>query len=470
MKSIYRKTIRLLAFIISPVILVFLTSCHFFTKEISSKLQSLNKYPGVSARDNSIASLPPKINIKDYKVYHTLDSNGEPVAIAVAVSGGGYRASNFALGVMSGMEQIHINKDKNLLQTVSYYSSVSGGGFAVGFYLSQYSKYLKEQAMSVDKGKGKSFSLTEAISSDIAGPNYLNLNLQSSVGDFGAPDKHKYAILLQNGVLSQGPNLKPLTLGDIFISKNSDYDPKLPIWIINSTIFQNLAILPFSPNVLSEYMVTGYYWDESLKKITKAPKNSKNKVYAYNFPIAFAVASSASYPFALPSMTLKSSACKGPCYLQLYDGGLTDNLGVLNALDVLQQDSAKTKALIVIDATEQEDKVFSKRINGPGWVSLLWGALNASPDHMHIAVEGFMKRDLNDLLCSRANRVFMSYVSLKDDVNKVMVPTNLHLQKGHQKYLLDAGKRLVSKNEGVKSIVKFLKGDKNIGICKNKSS
>ena len=100
--------------------------------------------------------------------------------------------------------------------------------------------------------------------------------------------------------------------------------------------------------------------------------------------------------------------------------------------------------------------------------SILQGIPFAVKDN--IAVEGFMKRDLNDLLCSRANRVFMSYVSLKDDVNKVMVPTNLYLQKGHQKYLLDAGKRLVSKNEDVKSIVKFLKGDKNIGICKNKSS
>jgi hypothetical protein len=465
-KNNSKKISRLVGVTLLLASFIFLTSCHVISKKVSSELQSMNKYPGVSAKDNSIASLPPKINVDDYKVYHALDSDNNPVAIAVAVSGGGYRASNFALGVMSGMEQIKTNnKDKNLLQAVTYYSSVSGGGFAVGFYMSQYSKYLQEHAKSKDKSK--LFSLTSAISSDIAGPNYLNLDLQESVGDFGAPNKSKYASLLQSGVLSRGPNLKPLTLGDMFISKNSDYDPKLPIWIINSTIFQNLAILPFSPNVLSEYKVTGYYWDNILKKIAQPPKDSKSKVYAYSFPMAFAVAASASYPFALPSMTLESSACKGPCYLQLYDGGLADNLGVINALDILQQDSAKTKVLIVIDATQQEDQVFSESIKGPGTVSLLWGSLNASPDHMHIAVEGFMKRDLNDLLCSRADRVFMSYVSLKDDDKKTIVPTNLHLQKGHQKYLLEAGKKLVMKNKDVADAVRFINGDKTLGICKN---
>ena len=188
-----------------------------------------------------------------------------------------------------------------------------------------------------------------------------------------------------------------------------------------------------------------------------------------DFPMAFGVAASASYPFALPSMTLKSKACKGPCYLQLYDGGLADNLGVINAIDVLQQDKSKTKVLIVVDAAQQEDMVFSKDIAGPGWVSLLWGALNASPDHMHIAVEGFMKRDLNDLLCSKADRVFMSYVSLKDDKSNIIVPTNMYLQKGHQKYLLGAGKRLALKNEDIQSVVKYLNGDKSLGICENRN-
>ena len=274
-----KKVIKLFNLFFILGCFVFLASCHFFSKKLSNELQSMNHYPGVAAKNNIIASIPPKMQISDYKVYHTLDSNNDPVAIAVAVSGGCYRASNFALGVMR-MEQIPLkNKDKNLLQAVTYYSSVSGGGFAVGFYMSQYSKYLLEHTNKL-KNKQK-FSLTKSIAEDISGPNYLNLNLQSIVGDFGASEKYKYASLLQSGVLSRGPNLKPLTLGDIFIDKNSEYDPKLPIWIINSTIFQNLAIFAFSPNVFSEYQVTGYYWDKTLKELSTMPKDSKNKVYAY---------------------------------------------------------------------------------------------------------------------------------------------------------------------------------------------
>ncbi len=162
-----------------------LTSCHFFSKRISDRLQVINKYPGVTAKDNSIASMPPKIKLSDYKIFHLEDKNKDSVAIAVAISGGGYRASTFALGVMSGLENIKLKKyNKNFLQAVNYYSTVSGGGFAAAFYLSQYSKYMLENLE-----KDKTFNLQRAINKDIAGPNLLNMNLQSKVGDFGALQK-----------------------------------------------------------------------------------------------------------------------------------------------------------------------------------------------------------------------------------------------------------------------------------------
>jgi len=455
LSKLLSKLLRAVNIIMIFFLLFNLSSCGLFRKSIKNKLDQLNKYPGVNAKNNKIASEPPIVLLNKYKLLHFVDSNNNSVAIAIAVSGGGYRASNFALGVMSGLEEIKIKKtNKNLLQQVNYFSSVSGGGFAVGFYLSQYSKYLHELNIDGKLVKDK-FSLRKAISEDINNKNLINQDLQQKFINFKSNNKSAFPVDLQSGILSRGDKLPPLTLGNIFINKSSRVKPSLPLWVVNSTVFQNFSIFPFSPGVLSDYKVSGYYWNKNLKLI-----NNYN-----NFPMAFAVASSASFPVVLPSMTLASSACDKKCYLQLYDGGLTDNLGVLSALSLLSQDKSHTKILIVIDSVQVKDQAYSKNQTGPGIVKLLWSSLNSSPNHMHIAVEGFMKRGFREFLCSSSSGVFLTYISLKDYKNLKEVPTSLHLTPENQKYLLKAGNELVKENADIIKITEFLNGNNKLGRC-----
>jgi len=447
---------RLISILIISFLLI---SCGAVKQGVQNKLEKLNKYPGVYAKQNYIASSPPYILINKYKLLHFVDSNNKSVAIAVAISGGGYRASHFALGVMSGLEYFKIkNTHDNLLNRVNYFSSVSGGGFAVGFYLSQYSKYLSDS-----KNINKEFSLSNAINSDIKSNNSLNMDLQSKFANFKNIDKTNFPLLLQQGILSRGDKLPPLNLGDIFIPKSSKTDVTLPLWVANSSVFQNSSIFSFAPNVLSEYQIDGYYWHNKYQKL-------KN---ANNLPMAFAVAASASYPFVFPSMTLASStACNEECYLQLFDGGLTDNLGIFTALNVLNQDNSDTKILIIIDSAQVKDQVYSKDKKGPGWVRLLWNSLNASPDHMHIEVQSFMKKGFKEFLCAKASNVFLSYISLKDYDKVSIVPTNLHLDLDQQQYLLRAGKYLSKNSKEIIEMTKFLNGsysgDNDLGSCKTK--
>jgi len=62
--------------------------------------------------------------------------------IALALSGGGYRAASYSIGVMSYLDKIKYSDEKSLLNNVEFISSASGGSFASMLYVAYTKKGL----------------------------------------------------------------------------------------------------------------------------------------------------------------------------------------------------------------------------------------------------------------------------------------------------------------------------------------
>lgn len=457
-----KKFLKVLVWSFFVLVILFLIVYFLGTKFLVKTFKKAENYPHIAAHDKMISGTPPSVDISNYKLLHFVDSSDEPVAIAIAVSGGGYRASFYTAGVLSGLENINYGgSGYNILNKVKYISSVSGGGFAIGYYLSKYSDYL-HNTISSGISKKKPFSFGGVVESDITTSDRLNANLQKEFGNLSNKGKFKYQLVLNDTFMRRSGGLPSLSLGDIFISKASTRKAELPLWIVNSSIFQNFAILAFTPEILKRYKIDGYFIGNKLINLDDV--NS--------LPMSFAIAASASTPVIFPSMTLSSSsACGQECYLQLFDGALTDNLGVINALSALMKDKAKTKVLILIDAFNSKDYAYSKDKKPPGLTSIASLGSEGTSSFWHEQVSQFMSGPFKTYLCSTSKNVFLSSIRLNKNKKYVSnIGTNLHLDgTKSQKDLFSLGESDAKNNKELKGLVGFLVGkNKNLGLCSKK--
>ena len=300
-----------------------------------------------------------------YRSVQERPAQNDEKAVAVAISGGGYRASNFALGVLIGLESIK-TKRSNLLGEIDYFSTVSGGGFAAGAYLATLHDHLAGGGTS-RTGSSKDYSLERANRQTLA-PIFerrLERSLLRAAIQPGLGRNEYLERILDETVLgfaarcaALGPQAKcenqSLTLRDVFVpdcSVVSDVNdkacakagsasrPSLPYWFANASVAGNGAIFPFSPDILTLYGVNANLH-------TKTTEVSDR----YSMPLAVGMTASAAFPVGIPPTTLSAEANGKTNVIQLLDGGVADNLGALTALAVLKQDAAPHKVLIVIDA------------------------------------------------------------------------------------------------------------------------
>ena len=447
------------------------------TNQIQNAVATAKNYPaapGVGLQDQKVSASPPMVNIQDYKSVEKSPLRPyqrSDLAVAVAVSGGGYRASNLTIGVLLGLEKSRVNKLKgNLLEEVDYFSTVSGGGFGVGYYLEQLSLFLNKHQKEIPLPH---YSLAESINQALKTPAGVQKNMYTGEGDvldidqtgvieLGVDHYDSYESLIYFGLLNGHQN--DFSLGDIFIPADSKSEPMLPLWVVNATIYQNMAILPFTPKVLSDYKINVYRHLGVLSNLRGQPSDSG---YASDFPYSVALAASSSVPFAMRSVTLGSGACPGGCYLQLFDGGLSDNLGMVSAYDMLMQDPAPMKLLIVIDAGKNHPSAFSQNETPPGIFSMIWQVMNSGIDASRLLVRNNVRQFANAILCQNgASNVLVAYLDLSQYPEADQIPTNLNLSSDQQKELLQVGQELVSQNSILqKSLPALLNGDHSIGAC-----
>ncbi len=370
----------------------------------------------------------------DLSVYKDVNSRDKrlrkDLVITVALSGGGLRAANLATGVLLALEQIRHEKKLrlNLLQEIDYFSTVSGGGFAVGAYLSTLFDYLSypqndlsgfNYAAAFEKPPA-SCQEDETLAKDTPKRNLERGYTSSLVNGlfelkaiFTAYDRGVYLEeRLDKKVLGadcrslKGPEHATLRLSDIFIRKEMpEREFRLPYWVANATIYQNGELFQFAPDVLKSYEIVQY--SHRLKKYkqsnhdetlcAKANKYGVPPVFEDCMPLSVGLKASATFPAAIPATTFLSTRCntaetnQKECYIQLLDGGLFDNLGMFSALDIIRQHRLlyeQTVAnpvhhlLIVIDAFPGEIVPFSKRKGSPTWFQVLLRQLEVTKDSL----------------------------------------------------------------------------------------
>jgi predicted acylesterase/phospholipase RssA len=330
-------------------------------------------------------STEPFVKLDGYESVQQRPGQRSDIALAVAISGGGMRAGNFAAGVLQALESIQVPGPggirSNLLREVDYFSTVSGGGMAAGSYMTHLLEYRRQHPEDASAA-GFSFSKREKPSSNEGGRSWreaLAQNYQSSiVGSFFNPlmmtNLDRGDILedrLDENVLGLH-NGKSLTLRDVFVPKGGGR-PQVPYWIANGTVYENGAIFPFTPDILTTYGINGY----------KHRMRNRTLDDPYDLPLAVGLKTSASFPVAIPSTTLKSHRDPKNPRLYLMDGGVADNLGIATAMRLLKQEKAARKILIIIDAYNGHIEPFSKAGALTGMVHTALRATSISLDSAH---------------------------------------------------------------------------------------
>ena len=314
-----------------------------------------------TARDHLLPPfVQPRIDLSRYKSVQDRPGQNSDLALAVAVSGGGHRAANFATGVLLALEESGTNETVSILDEVDYFSTVSGGGFAIAAYLSAQHDYLQEHAE--ESGSKNDFSFRAALAEN-DGALLKNLRrdyqitlLEAAItpecigfydaGDLLESKFDKYLL----GAEKRG---RSLTLGDIFPARHSPDPVQLPYWVMNATVYENGARFFFTPDILERFRVQSCVHRMSSFELGEHPSR---------LPLAVGLKASASFPVLIPATTVGCAPGKDELneYLHLVDGGLVDNLGIYTAFDLLRQDSASHKVLLVIDAYKGIQQPYSR--------------------------------------------------------------------------------------------------------------
>ena len=249
------------------------------------------------------------------------DSDG--YFVGLAISGGGSRSANFSAACMFQLERIGI------LQKVDYISSVSGGSLTAAYYCLNHENWNPKNVQE---------KLTHPFVTDIVLDSLIPWNAFALLfTDYDRSD------VLANSLrenLFTAKNGKQQTYADLL--------PDRPRLLINATDLQSGRRFIFC--------------NESFDGI--------NADLA-KYPMAYAVAASASVPIALHPVTLADFSTVFKQYRHLIDGSIADNLGVETLVETFraQEDGAAEHHLpdpyphgavfIVVDARTEYDQDIS---------------------------------------------------------------------------------------------------------------
>ncbi len=341
------------------------------------------------------------VNLKNYKSPQQRIEQDANLALTIAISGGGFRASNFSAGALAGLEELNapLAAQGNCLSQADYFSTVSGGGFTAAAYISSLYDYMQFT------GSADGYSFAKVLQNTAENQKPANTCCLSNIplqnystdpcikrhlqGFYPDDIKHlisdiicwflhdtrkggKFEQIIDDTFLGcrfrklklQSLNLQngktSLTLGDIFIRLGDSNEIRLPYWVPNATAYENGAIFSFSPDHLKLYDITEYKHRNKRYPYDCQKQNYEN--FLYNVPLAVAVMASANFPGATYPTTLGSKMDPKNPYLHLFDGGMADNLAVITAVRLLENEQQKVqrKVLLVIDAYQGTFAPFSK--------------------------------------------------------------------------------------------------------------
>lgn len=286
--------------------------------------------------DNRYTKIPP-VETKEYKTPQLRAGQDDMNALGLAISGGGSRAQYFGLGVLIGLDEITEN-NKTFLNEIDYFSTVSGGGFGAGYYLT-----LKKNGVLNDfanffeywKSKTRKDSLQEFL--------YKGAKASSSLKLWAYERNlvwHPYPTMIDNHLLQNGKKYKNQTIGrlylnDFFIPLSSSSNVNLPMFVTNGTIYNNGERFPFMPHIINYLQISG-------SLLPKEPFDSDS------IPLCYAISGSAAFPGVLPMLKFSTKTDKDTV-VRVIDGGAVDNLGFTTLFELLCSDKVTNKRALVVD-------------------------------------------------------------------------------------------------------------------------
>ena len=355
------------------------------------------------------------IDLSQYKSPQSRGSGQDPnTAFAIAISGGGHRATNFGVGVLIELEKITnaSARKTNALNEIDYFSTVSGGGLAAAAYISSLHDHNYFSSGNTKNPQEYSFAniilngnpsgnanessqstcLSDPMLKDHLAHGYHKDLLEgifawnrATRGEFleRAFDNEilgqkwrKNKLIGSYGNLVRNPSL---TLGDVFVSKTeTDRQVTVPYWIPNATVYENGSIFPFTPDFLKLYMICEYR--HRLKKHSFNPETQSYESFINDVPLALGLTASGNFPVLIPATTLQSTMDPMNPYLHLLDGGMADNLGIITAVRLLSTEKTARRLLIVVDAFKENAAPFSNTPKPPLMADTAIRAMSLSLD------------------------------------------------------------------------------------------
>ncbi len=335
----------------------------------------------------------PTPDFTDYKSPQKRPLQNAELGLALSISGGGTRAANFAMGVLLGLEELKLAEGRNALREIDYISTVSGGGFPAGAYVSSLFDYYNYEDQTIPYSLKKCYDnkikndLNRSYLAPMVGAFFLAPRLWFSYHDEGDVLERTiddYVLGYKERKHKHGKK-RSILLGDIFIKKEYDDEPVLlPYHVANGTNYENMSIFSFTPDVLEKYLISSY-----THRIKKCAADGSVCIDAVDMAYAVGIKASGSFPVAISNTTLESKYWEDKCYLHVFDGGVADNIGYKTAVEILSKDElVHKKILFLIDADNTGIiKTFSPKQRAAGSLSMLGRLSYSSLDTRHVVLE-----------------------------------------------------------------------------------
>jgi predicted acylesterase/phospholipase RssA len=297
---------------------LFIVGCTYVNKPLNDPRLPLEQ----RRRNNTRSALLADISAQTTQPAQVHDADG--TFVGLALSGGGSRSANFSAACMFQLQRV------GLLGHVDCISSVSGGSLTAAYYC------LNDKAWNPKDAQER---LSHSFASDIIFNTFVPWNtLVLALSDWDRSDLLAQT-LRQHLFSRQG---RALTFADLRADR-----PRL---LINATDLQSGRSFVFCNETFDEL-------NSDLGK----------------YPIAYAVAASASFPVVMHQVTLRDHSTVFKQYRHLIDGGVTDNLGIVTLIQTYEAQLAVAEehrspdpypngaVFIVIDARTQFDAKLSSK-------------------------------------------------------------------------------------------------------------
>lgn len=294
----------------------------------------------------------PTVSLDDYKSVQERNTQFQNpnIALGIGISGGGSRAQFFSLGVLLGLEEVwETDSNHNFLNEIDYFSTVSGGCYSAGYYLTILKNKLQYENCSFNEFY---FSKADAYKSDVNKSATILSLLNNSRNEKG--EKVSMAQRLDLEVLqydSTNPENEnkfktQMLLSDFFIPKDSKLKPQLPIMVANGTAYNNGERFPFMPHIIHNMKINSSLAPNK----ASLPLDGNEINNGYDFPLTYAITASSAFPGVLPKT--KFGIKNQDKILCVIDGGASDNTGYETLVELLQSDTkvkGKNKKALFID-------------------------------------------------------------------------------------------------------------------------